>query len=207
MRKNILSLLDQIRAIAAEGLEYAKDNYDIERYKKLMEIAAGEYSEAAGIPQNKIEKELKKEIGCITPKLGIDIAITNKEGKLLILKRTDDSKWGVPCGWANIGEKPLETAVREAKEETNILIKPLGYIAITAKGPDDYPKLAHQIDILVATEPVGKETKVKLNHEHSDYKWIGKKETNSIDWHPGHKRLKKPIFEFVKNGKYIPHFE
>lgn len=205
MRKSILSLLDQIRAIAAEGLKYAKDDYDIGRYRKLMDILSKQYSDIVDIPKKEMAKELRKEIGCITPKLGIDIVITNQEEELLVLKRTDDSKWGIPCGWVDVGETPFETATREAKEETGIVIKPLGYITIAAKGPDKYPKLVHQIDILVATESVKKNTKIKLSHEHSEYNWIVESEKDKIDWHVGHEMLKKSIFEFIKSGKYIPH--
>lgn len=207
MPKNILNILDEIRAIALEGLTYAKDKYDIDRYQKLLEIAAGKYSELLGLPPEKIINELRKEVGCITPKLGTDVAITNKTGELLILKRTDDGSWSLPCGWVDVGEKPFDTAIRESKEEAGIEIEPLGYIAITEKGPHLYPKMAHQINVLVAAKPVEKDVVVVLSHEHSEYKWINTDEAKNISWHPGHERLVNPIFSFIKDGRFIPHVE
>jgi len=34
---NILALLDKLRAIAAEGIQYARDPYDKKRYMALMD--------------------------------------------------------------------------------------------------------------------------------------------------------------------------
>lgn len=207
MPKNILSILDELRAIAIEGLTYTKDKYDIARYNKLMEITAGEYSEMLDLPKDRIISELRKEVGCITPKLGTEVAITNTDKELLVLKRTDDNSWSIPCGWVDVGEKPFDTAVRESKEEAGIDIEPLGYIAITEKGPYIYPKLTYQVNILVVAKPVEKERPVSLSHEHSEYKWINEDEAKTINWHQGHERLVNPIFNFIKDGKYIPHFE
>ena len=204
MSKNFLSILDKIRAISIEGLTYAKDKYDIERYEKLMKIVLDEYTEILELPKKEIISKLQKEIGCITPKLGTDVAITNTDNKLLVLKRVDDNSWGLPCGWVDLEEKPFETAVRESIEETGIEVNPLGYIAITEKGPDSYPKLAYQVDILVATEPIAKDTSIKLSHEHSEYRWIDEEEAKNINWHAGHERLVSPIFRFIANGTFIP---
>jgi len=204
MNNNILFLLDQIRAIGSEGLLYASDKYDIERYKKLIDLASKKYAEILDIPPEEISKTLKKEIGCITPKLGVDIAIVNNQREVLILKRSDDKKWGIPCGWEDVGETPFETAIREAKEEAGLDIKPLGYIAVTNKGPDLYSGITHQLNLLVAVEAIPKRIPIKLSHEHIDYQWI-KKEDDNIDWHPGHKRLIKLIFQYIYNGVFIPH--
>jgi 8-oxo-dGTP pyrophosphatase MutT (NUDIX family) len=207
MPRNILSILDELRAISIEGLTYAKDKYDIDRYNKLMKIITGEYSEILDLSEEKIISELRKEVGCITPKLGTDVAITNIDKKLLVLKRTDDDSWSLPCGWVDVGEKPFDTAVRESKEEAGIDIEPLGYIAITEKGPHIYPKLTYQVNVLVAAKPLEKEISISLSHEHSEYKWIDDKEAKTINWHQGHERLVRPIFNFIRDGKYIPHFE
>lgn len=202
MPENIFSLLDKIRSIAVEGLTYAKSGYDIERYKKLLSIVSEQYSEISGASLNKAVKNLRKETGCITPKVGVDIAILNENKELLVLKRIDDSAWSLPCGWMDIGEHPIETAKRETKEEAGIDISPLGYIAITAKGPNTYPSIAyHQINILVISKPINKNTKITLSHEHSEYKWIELDE--NIKWHAGHEILIKPIKKFIESGIYI----
>lgn len=202
MPENIFSSLDQMRSIAIEGLTYAKDEYDIGRYRKLLNIVSEQYSGISGVSLDEVVKNLKKESGSITPKIGVDIVILNENSELLVLKRSDDSMWSLPGGWMDVGETPIETAVRETKEEAGIDIGPLGYIAITAKGPDTYPSIAyHQINILVVSEPISKDTEIKLSREHSEFKWIELGE--NIKWHAGHEILIKPIKKFVESGIYI----
>lgn len=207
MAKNILTILDEIRAIATEGMTYAKDNYDLERYKKLLEMAGGEYSQILDLPKGKIIETWKKEFGCITPKLGADVAIINSNNEFLIIKRTDDMTWSLPCGWVDVGESPYAAAIRESKEETGLDINPVGYIAVTSKGPHLYPRLVHQVNVLIAAKPSDINVPIMLSHEHSQYRWINKKEAENIDWHPGHERLVRPIFNYLNDGKFLPDYD
>ncbi len=203
MSENLLSLLDQLRAIATGGLTFTKNEYDIERYRKLMDIVAKKYSDIFKIPPEEIIEKFKKETGSITPKVGVDVAILNEDNEVLVLKRSDDENWCLLGGWMDIGETPLETATREAKEEAGIEIEPVGYIAINTKGPNTHPNLVcHQINILVASKPIKKATKINLSHEHSKYRWINLDE--NIKWHAGHELLVGPIKKFMKNGIFIP---
>ena len=160
MHKNLLSLLDQIRAIATEGLTFTKNEYDVERYRKLFDIVVKKYADISKISSKEIIKNFKKETGAITPKVGVDIAIFNENNEILILKRSDDKTWCLPGGWMDIGETPFETAKREVKEEVGVEIKPIGCISINTKGPNTHTNLAyHQINILVAAKPIKKTTK------------------------------------------------
>lgn len=202
---NLRELLDILRAIAQEGLSYSQNEYDTARYEKLLDLAAGEYETALGIPMEEAKALFLKEQGSITPKLGVDSAVVSGKGQVLVLKRGDGS-WGMPGGWADVGESPFETAERETFEETGLKVKPVGYIAVTYKTPKTYPGFASQVNICVAVEPVSDDQKVTLSHEHSDYMWI-----DSIDqvteWHTGQKRLFPRIFAAYRDKDFIPNIE
>ena len=55
---------------------------------------------------------------------GAAIIIRNENGQILLQKRTDRNKWGLPGGCQDLGEDLRFTAVREAYEETGIKLDP-----------------------------------------------------------------------------------
>jgi len=55
---------------------------------------------------------------------GAAIIIRNENGQILLQERTDRNKWGLPGGCQDLGEDLRVTAVREAYEETGIMLDP-----------------------------------------------------------------------------------
>ncbi len=49
--------------------------------------------------------------------------VRNAEGKILLERRSDNGRWGLPSGVMEIGERIGETIVREVKEETGLDIR------------------------------------------------------------------------------------
>jgi 8-oxo-dGTP diphosphatase len=60
-------------------------------------------------------------------KVGVSTFLLNDQNQILVGKRLNASSgtgcWGLPGGGMHAGETPLETAVREVKEETGIVVK------------------------------------------------------------------------------------
>ena len=54
--------------------------------------------------------------------LGVDIIVQNPKGEILLIKRADDSSWGMPGGWVEDNETPDEAVKRELFEETGLSI-------------------------------------------------------------------------------------
>ena len=51
---------------------------------------------------------------------GAAAIILNDKNQILLQRRSDNDKWGLPGGCQELGEKFEETVVREIKEETNL---------------------------------------------------------------------------------------
>src|SRR5919108_5010859 len=96
---DILPLLDELRTIARNGLTYATNSYDIERYQRLLDLACAYYGQALDLPPVEVRRRLSAELGYITPKVGADAALFDDEGRILLVLRADDERWCLPCGW------------------------------------------------------------------------------------------------------------
>lgn len=130
---DILSLLDELQTIARNGLNYAADPYDRERYRRLLDLAAAQYEALLGLPAAEIRQRFAAELGHITPKVGGDAAIFDSEGRILLVKRADDGRWCLPCGWLEANESPVEAAMRETKEETGLEVRPLALVDVITR--------------------------------------------------------------------------
>jgi 8-oxo-dGTP pyrophosphatase MutT (NUDIX family) len=120
---DIFTLLDEIQSIARNGLHFTAGIYDRERYERLMALTTQTYSNILDAPSEALRTRLLGEIGYITPKVGSDAAIFNKNGEILWMERADGSGWCLPCGWVEPNEKPSEAAIREVREETGLEVK------------------------------------------------------------------------------------
>jgi export-related chaperone CsaA len=138
---DILVLLDEIQTIARNGLAFTKDPYDRERYEKLIELATHKYEQILNISSDILRKRFVAELGYITPKVGSDAAIFDSEGRILLMRRSDNRKWCLPCGWLDPGESPDQAALREIREETGLeaeviqLVRIFGTPAGSVYGP------------------------------------------------------------------------
>lgn len=107
----------RLQAIAQTGLTFAKDPYDIERYKAIREIAAEMLAAGADMDLTVIRNLLSADDGYATPKVDVR-GVIFRDHKLLFVREKSDGKWTLPGGWADVCASPAENVVREIFEET-----------------------------------------------------------------------------------------
>jgi len=192
MAKNYLDLLDEIRAIAQLGLNYTKDPYDLERYHRLLALASSEYSEITGLTTNEIRERFSKELGYITPKVGVQGVLINHAGQLLLELRKDDNLWGLPSGWVEVGETPEEAIIREFKEETNLSVQPLEMLGLYSRKPGEYNQPHSSIHLLYYCSFISGE--LAISDESSAMEYCNIQDINH--WHKDHLEQAKKGIEF-----------
>ncbi len=70
--------------------------------------------------------DMRKHVGHdLVMTVGCGVLIENKNGELLLQRRSDTGQWCVPGGALEPGETFIEAAKRELKEETGILVSEL----------------------------------------------------------------------------------
>jgi ADP-ribose pyrophosphatase YjhB (NUDIX family) len=50
----------------------------------------------------------------------VNVAVTDEDGRVLLIRRTDNGNWALPGGAVDLGESLTEAGVRETKEETGV---------------------------------------------------------------------------------------
>jgi len=112
---------DELRAMAAIGLQYARDQYDCDRYRRLQDIASEMLGCATTMPVADIRGKLAAEVGYVTVKAGVAAAVVD-QGRLLLIRRRDNGLWAMPGGWADVGDSPSAMTAREVLEETGLTV-------------------------------------------------------------------------------------
>ena len=104
-------------------------------------------------------------------------------GKLLILKRSDKVRtykgmWGGIAGYIEENEEPLETALKEIKEEIGLDNKDVQFIKKLEpiKFTDYYENKKYDWEIFVFLFKTGKKDKLIIDWEHSESSWISPSE-------------------------------
>lgn len=119
----------QIAALAKTGLNYARDHYDEERYRQLLEIAAEMLADAADAEASRIKLILAADDGYITPKVDVRGAVF-RDGKILLVREAVDGRWTLPGGWADVGDAPSQAVEREIREESGYEAKATKLLAL-----------------------------------------------------------------------------
>jgi ADP-ribose pyrophosphatase YjhB (NUDIX family) len=133
---DILPLLDELQTIARNGLNFTANPYDRERFERLLALVTKYYGQALDLPPVEVRQRLVGELGYITPKVGAEAAIFDDGGRILLVRRSDDGLWCLPCGWVEPNESPEEAAVREAREETGLVIQARQLVGVFTRKPN-----------------------------------------------------------------------
>lgn len=119
---DLLHMADELRAMTNLSLRFTHDPYQIERYQRILEIAA----ELAAFSAQTTEPELKQlflhDRRYITPYSVVETATFDDQGRILLMRRADNGRWGLPGGGCDVGEAPATGAAREAWEETGCIV-------------------------------------------------------------------------------------
>jgi 8-oxo-dGTP pyrophosphatase MutT (NUDIX family) len=124
------SLLAQIRELAETGLRDSSDIYDLGRYAQLLEIANEYARHDLELPPRETRSGLATALGAVTPKLGGNAAIFDDDGRVLLMLRTDNQRWCMPGGMAEVGETSEQNVIRETREETGLEVEILELVDV-----------------------------------------------------------------------------
>jgi 8-oxo-dGTP diphosphatase len=120
--------------------------------------------------------------------LAVAAVIRNGEGRVLLLKRSDDDtinpgKWDLPGGKIDEGETFDQALVREVREESGLAV---GLCHVAGAGELELPDKRIAYLILECAAESGD---ISLSPEHSAYCWIDPAEAAVLDLAPQYRDL------------------
>ena len=119
----------QLAVIAQNGLAYARDAYDRERYTQLQALAAEMLAAGTDLDRVAVATLLAADQGHATPKVGVRGVVFRDDAVLLVRERSD-GRWTLPGGWSDAGESPAEGTVREVWEESGYRTRAIKLLAL-----------------------------------------------------------------------------
>jgi ADP-ribose pyrophosphatase YjhB (NUDIX family) len=108
----------KLAALAQDGLLYADDDYDRDRYQLVGRLAAELLATLSGRQAGELALELGRDSGYATPKVDVRGAIFDDHERVLLMRERADGRWSLPGGWAEPGDAPSAAVTREILEET-----------------------------------------------------------------------------------------
>ncbi len=124
-------------------------------------------------------------------RLGVKTIVTDNEGRVLLLQRSDKvsnpQDWGFPGGGVDKDEDPAVAAMREVVEEAGIGVESPQLLSVYRYKDSDIVLLCYAVE--------AKDTEVTLNWESQDSKWASRQELVDLQLPPGHEEFKKAYLE------------
>lgn len=197
---DIYSLLDEIQTIARNGLNYCENGYDRERYERLLQLATRTYADLLDLPQEQIRARFDNELGYITPKVGADAAIFNRQGEILLMERADGSGWCLPCGWIEPNEKPVQAVVRETLEETGLEVEVQQLVGVFTRLPAEQNGPHTMVALVHLCKITGGE--LTLSHEGLALRYWRIDEVPH--WHATHEKYAHAAYRMWASDQLLP---
>ena len=188
--------LDQLRAIAHEGLAYSDNPYDRSRYTRLAAVVADLYEALTGLQAAEVDARFRRELGTPTAKVGTTAVVVDDQGRVLLQRRSDDGLWGLPGGWLDPGETPEQGVVREVREETGLDIEVLRLAAVFSKLAQ-LPSGPHS---MVGLTYLARATGGELRPDHEALEVAWRRPQEITGWHTDHgQRVERVLAELGRD--------
>lgn len=128
----------EIQALSQSGLAYTESDFDTARYQRLMEIAGEIVHSQTELGTQGLVTDFRMQPGYATPKVDVRGAVVH-EKKILLVQERADGRWCMPGGWADVGDLPSETVIREVWEESGFEVVPVKVAGVFDANRDGVP--------------------------------------------------------------------
>jgi len=133
----------------------------------------------------------------------VTAVVTNDDGDILLIHKTDNDLWALPGGGHDAGESIAETVVREVKEETGVDVEVTGIVGLYTDPRHvmayDDGEVRQQFSICFTTRLQGGE--LATSSESKAVEWVAPRNLDGLQMHPS---MRKRIDRYLE-GASEPH--
>lgn len=152
----------EIQSLAQTGLAFTKSHYERLSFDRLSAIAAEILAEHSQLDPSGIKRAFSLEPGYATPKVDVRAAVV-RDGRILLVQEQADGKWSMPGGWADVGDRPSETAERETLEESGFVVRATKLVgAFDANRGKKASMFFHAVKLIFLCDLVGGEARSSM---------------------------------------------
>jgi ADP-ribose pyrophosphatase YjhB (NUDIX family) len=112
--------------------------------------------------------------------------VQDDQGRLLMIRRTDNDLYSIPGGAQDVGETIGHTVIREVKEETGIDVDPIDVIGVYSDPAHviSYTdgEVRQEFSICFRARLVGGE--LRTSSESSEVHWVARDDLEALNIHP-----------------------
>ncbi len=156
MEPNWLTWAKRLAALAQDGLTYSDNQYEIDRYHQIRQIAAEMMAAGFDADTKTFLDLFSREQGYATPKVDVRGAAF-RDNRILLVKEKIDNAWTLPGGWADPYQSPSEAVAREVFEESGFEVRVVKLTAVydRSKHPHQPPMPFHLYKLFFLCEIAG----------------------------------------------------
>jgi ADP-ribose pyrophosphatase YjhB (NUDIX family) len=121
--------------------------------------------------------------------VAVSAFIQDDEGRILMIRRTDNDLYAIPGGQLELGETLAQAAVREVREETGIECEVTGVIGLYSNPNHviayDDGEIRQEFSICFRAKPTDGE--LRTSNESKEVRWVYSADMEKLNIHPSMK--------------------
>lgn len=159
----------RLQAIAQNGLTYALNDFDRERFTQVQEIAVEIIARHATDAPDQVIRLYAEQFGYATPKVDVRAAVF-RDNRILLVQEREDGGWTLPGGWADVGQSASESVAREVHEESGYEVRATKLLAFYERDRHPHPPiLFHSFKVIFQCELTGGSPKTSVETTGVDF--------------------------------------
>ncbi|MFG2299200.1 NUDIX hydrolase [Streptomyces sp. NPDC048603] len=116
----------------------------------------------------------------------VTAVVRNRQGRLLLIHKTDNNLWALPGGGHDAGESIAQTVVREVEEETGISVAVEDIVGLYTDPQHvmayDDGEVRQQFSICFRARPIG--GALRTSSESKEVRWVPPTDLEALEIHP-----------------------